>query len=175
MPGVTLLALDRHDFIHAHVLGIEAFRVPSVSMSPTLEPGDVFVADRWAYREPAPAVGDIVVVLFAQTGTERYIKRIVGTPGDELEIRGGTVYRNSVALDECSVRPPVDQRSHGRDLAAVRLGQDEYFVLGDFRDNSLDSRMYGPVTRAAILGRATFVWLRGGNPVEPPRNCGRGL
>jgi signal peptidase I len=83
----------------AILFGYEPFRIPSTSMSPTLEPGDHVMADAWQYRNHAPVVGDIVVV--QRPGSPvNYIKRVVGVAGDSVEIRNGVIFRNGFAIDE---------------------------------------------------------------------------
>jgi signal peptidase I len=137
-------------------------------MSPTLEPNDFFVVDPWRYRHIAPAVGDVVV--FGRPGNPavRYVKRIVGLPGDVVEIRGGVVYRNDAPLHESDLHAPTDRSWYGRDLPPVRLADDEYYVLGDIRDNSQDSRNFGAVARSAFVGPVVFVWHSPGHGNVPP-------
>ena len=158
-PGIAVSLAGGIGVARSAAFGFDTFRTPTASMSPTLEADDYFVVDAWIYRHVAPAVGDVVVLTFPQNPAVRYVKRIVALPGDELEIRDAVVYRNGTPLHECYVHAPADRHPYGRDLPPLRLGPDEYYVLGDFRDNSRDSREYGPVARAAILGPVKFVWL----------------
>jgi signal peptidase I len=158
-PGIAMSAAGGYDLVRQRALGFATFRAAAASMSPTLEANDFFLVDSWQYRHVAPAVGDVVVFASPQNSAVRYVKRIVGLPGDALEVRDGVVYRNGAPLLESYLHEPIDQRPYGRDMPPVRLGPDAYFVLGDFRDNSRDSRDFGPITRAGIVGPAKFVWL----------------
>jgi len=170
--------------------------VPSGSMKPTILVGDLVLVDKLAYglRVPfttrrlatwaEPARGDIAI-LFSPRDGERLVKRVVGLPGDTVEMRGDVLYVNGVRQGYSVQDPgpylrefPEDrspvvavERLGGRDhLIAVLPGRPalrtfgpshvpsgRYFVMGDSRDNSADSRFFGPVARGDIVGRATRV------------------
>jgi signal peptidase I len=137
-------------------LGYEIFRIPSEAMAPTLEPGDLIVVDTWRYRSVPPQFGDIVVYLVEED--VNYVKRLVGLPGDTLEMRGRALVRNGDPVAERYIHEPLPGLP-GRGIAPVTLGPDEYFVLGDNRDNSQDSRYTGPIRSADIVGRGEFIAL----------------
>jgi signal peptidase I len=143
--------------VRGAIFGYETFRIPSIAMAPTLEPGDYIMVDTWRYRRRDPSVGD-VVVFRNDTGTA-FVKRVVGTPGDQLEIKDGVVYRNGQPLAEPYVNSPLEDRPYGRDIPRLDLGESEYYVLGDFRDQSIDSRRYGAIQRQQILGRVEYIGL----------------
>ena len=139
------------------ILGYETYRIPSASMAPTLQPGDLLTADTWRYREEAPLPGDIVVYEDASGTGLMYIKRIVGVPGDRIEIREGRLFRNGEQAPEAYLDPSL--RVGGRDFPPMTLASGEYFVLGDNRNNSRDSRFHGPVPIDHIHGRVESIWF----------------
>jgi signal peptidase I len=136
--------------------GYDNFRLPSGSMTPTLEAGDWIVVDTWRYRDVPPAFGDIVVYR-ADDGLT-LVKRLVGVPGDTIEMRGRLLVRNGSLVDEPYLREP-EPGLPAFDMRPLKLGPDEFFMLGDHRENSRDSRQMGPVRGAAIVGRAEFIAL----------------
>lgn len=138
---------------------IQAFRIPSESMAPTLIPGDFIFADRRvAGRDCQP--GDLVVFRFPMDRSVNFVFRVVGIGGDVLEIRDRVVYRNGNVLEEPFVRhtdPMIQTASVSpRDnFAAIRVPEGQLFVLGDQRENSNDSRYWGFVPASDVLGRIT--------------------
>jgi signal peptidase I len=99
--------------------------------------------------------GDMVVFWYPQDPNKSYIKRIIGTPGDMVEVNDGIVYVNSKALAESYV--PAEYRDHSS-FPLTRVPQDDYFVLGDHRTSSNDSRSWGWVPRRYIYGKAVFIY-----------------
>lgn len=138
----------------------QLFAIPSQSMAPTLHAGDRVVVvpyDSWIAPR-LPERGDIVV--FRNSGGRGYvIKRILGTPGDTLASSGGKVIRNDLVVEEPylpagTVTPPFE---------AAALQSATYFVMGDNRSDSVDSRSFGPVHQSRLVGQAKFVlWSSGG-------------
>lgn len=145
-------------FLLVHFVG-ERTVVSGDSMSPTLSDGDNLIVDKLSYRIRAPKRFEIVVFPFQyQTGTY-YIKRIIGLPGEQVQIYNGKVYINGKVLEESGGFEPI--RSAGLASEAITLGEDEYFVLGDNRNNSADSRepSVGTILRQNMIGRAVFrIW-----------------
>lgn len=127
------------------------------SMVPTLEDGNQLITDKISYRFKDPERFDIIVFPH-QPMNEYYIKRVIGLPGETVEIDGdGTIYINGEILEEeYGYGQTLPQEIEGK---KVVLGEDEYFVLGDNREISLDSRYsdVGNIPRSIIIGRA---WLR---------------
>lgn len=121
------------------------------SMEPLLSPYQRLVVEKVSYRFNPPAVGD-VVVLDIPNQRENLIKRVIAAPGDTLEIVNGTVWVNGIRQQEAYVWNTEEES-----LRARQLDDDEYFVMGDNRPNSHDSRNFGPVASDQIVGRA---WLR---------------
>ena len=144
----------------------QAFTIPSGSMRDTLLVGDYILADKSVYRGQNPRRGDIVVFLYPQNERRHFIDRIIGTPGDTLQLRGKHVLINGNALDEPYVRSAAyASRQTGPDACPYAYGcealvvpPDSYFVMGDDRDNSRDSRHWGFVKREKITGKALVIY-----------------
>ena len=126
------------------------------SMLPTLQNGDNLIVDKLSYRFRDPKRFEIVVFPFRYQEDTYYIKRIIGLPGETVQIHDGNIYINGKQLKEDYGREAI--RNPGLASEAVTLGEDEYFVLGDNRNNSADSRepSVGNIQKKDILGRA---WL----------------
>ena len=146
--------------------GFQVARVEGRSMEPTLQDQDRLVVNKLAYQVHDPAVGDVVMLLHPNDPSQSLVKRIVAEPGDTVVIQGGVVIRNGVAINEVYV--PAELRSFDT-LPPVAIPQGFYFVLGDHRNNSSDSRTFGPVPRKYILGRVQVRWwpLAGARLFEP--------
>lgn len=117
-------------------------------MLPGLKDGDHAIFSR---RFDGPTRGDIVVFYYPAERSKSYIKRIIGLPNEELEIRDGKVLINGQGITE----PYVDTRLNvsARSYGPLKIPADNYFVMGDNRDNSNDSRSWGPLPRSFIYGR----------------------
>lgn len=139
-------------------LGYATYRVPAGSMAPTLQSGDLIVVDT---RYAVPAPGDVVVFRSPVDPSLVYVKRIVAIGGDRVAIVGGEVLRNGVA--EAGLQVPVAQRTtpFAIGMAPRRVPAGEVFVLGDARDNSADSRLWGTVPLGNIDGLVTYIYLSG--------------
>ena len=133
------------------------------SMQPSFRGGDQLVVNPWAYRRSAPARGDVAVVRDPRLLTRHELKRVVGLGGEELRFEDGLLHVDGAVLDE----PYLGGLPAALGLQARRwrLAPGEYFVMGDNRAHSTDSREYGPITADDLVGRA---WLR----YWPPRRCG---
>jgi signal peptidase I len=139
-------------------LGYETFRLPSNSMSPTLVAGDYILVDTWHFSEVDPQFGDMVVFDTSANPGTKYAKRIIGVPGDSIELRNNILYLNAKLMEESYVLLTGDSPLRYRNHEQVTIAPDEYFVLGDNRDNSRDSRFFGPVPRENIKGRVAHLW-----------------
>jgi signal peptidase I len=128
-----------------------AVEIKGTSMSPTLLDGERYILFRCPYLWRAPRTGEIVVIKDPQD-QDLSIKRIVGLPNDLVEIRKDGVYVNKVKLSEPYLTSLAAYASGWEPVKPLRLGPQDYFVLGDNRRRSADSRIYGPVPRKFILG-----------------------
>ena len=133
--------------------------VDGASMEPTLADGDNLIVDKISYRFQDPERFDIIVFPFRYQETTYYIKRIIGLPGETVWIdEDGVIYINDEVLKESYGREVIESTNRGIAAEPVVLGPDEYFVLGDNRNNSEDSRSanVGPVHVDMIIGKAWF-------------------
>jgi signal peptidase I len=128
-------------------------KVEGTSMMPGLEDQERIFVNKFVYRWEPIQRGDIVVFRYPRDTTKSYIKRVIGTAGDRIRIENGQVYVNGEALDEDYVPSDyADARSYGE----VVVPSNSYFVLGDHRTMSNDSRDFGPVNERFIYGKAVF-------------------
>ena len=134
--------------------------VSGASMEYTLDDGDNLIVDKISYRFRDPERFDIIVFPWKYQESTYYIKRIIGMPGETVQIgQDGTIYINGEVLKESYGREVIKAENIGLAAEPITLGEDEYFVMGDNRNNSTDSRspMVGNIKREEIIGRA---WLR---------------
>ena len=134
--------------------------VEGASMENTLHNGDNLIVDKLSYRFHDPERFDIIVFPFQFQDNTYYIKRIIGLPGETVQIMDDdSIYINGEKLEENYGMEVIKPETIGRAAEPIELGDDEYFVMGDNRNNSSDSRtdMVGNITRENIIGKA---WLR---------------
>ena len=143
----------------APLFGFEPFRVPSTAMQPTLVPGDFITVDSRGGTMSNIRRGDIVTFVPKHHPEQTWIKRIVGLPGEHVVAEDNVVVIDGKPLVETwgTVREPV--MPFRGDFERIRLGPDEYYLMGDNRPNSEDSRYTGPVNRAALRGKVRSVWF----------------
>lgn len=164
---------------------VKPYEIPSGSMLPTLHINQRVLVDRIGSDFTSPQIGDIVVfhppasetcadpnegerpdgqqslsacdVAQTKQSTQTYIKRVVGLPGDRLSIRDGHVYRNGVR-EKDSFTMPCDGATECNFPATITVPRGDYYMMGDNRPDSLDSRFWGPVPKAWIIGKAFFTY-----------------
>lgn len=134
-------------------------KVEGTSMMPGLADQERIFINKYAYRLGSVERGDVVVFRYPGDPSKNYIKRVVGEPGDRIEISRGEVFVNGNRLEEPYV--PVQFRDE-RSMNEVIVPARSYFVLGDHRNLSSDSRDFGPVERSAIFGKAVFAYWPSG-------------
>lgn len=127
-------------------------RVEGYSMEPSLHDGQFVVVNRIAYFLGPPERGDIIVFRFPRDPMRRFIKRVIGLPGDTVTVRDGLVLVNGIVLDEPYIVAPPRYNDQWH------LNDSELFVLGDNRNNSLDSQNWGPLPMEAVIGKAILVY-----------------
>ena len=135
--------------------GFQVARVEGQSMAPTLEDQDRLIVNKLAYLLDSPKVGDVVMLIYPKDPTKSFVKRVVAEPLDTVRIVEGKVYVN----DE--LRPDEfipDEYRGSDDLATEVVAEGYYFVMGDHRNNSSDSRHWGFVPKKYILGRVQLRW-----------------
>ena len=144
---------------------ITAFKLPSNSMAPTLVSGDHILIDASAsWNGKTVQRGDIIVFLFPEDETKKFVKRVIGLPGETIHIRNKLVYVNEVAIDDSAYAQRIDPgildaQTNPRDnFGPVTIPEESYFVLGDNRDQSLDSRFFGHVRRSKIMGKVLLIY-----------------
>jgi signal peptidase I len=132
-------------------------KVEGTSMMPTLDDQERIFINKFVYRFHFEKIdrGDTVVFWFPGDPSKSYIKRVIGMPGDRVEVRDGNVIVNEHTLVEDYV--PQEYRDQS-EMRPTTIGPDEYFVLGDHRSSSNDSRTWGMVPRRYIYGKAVFIY-----------------
>ena len=129
------------------------FIVDGQSMEPNYHNGQYILVDRWQYNFGKPQRGEVVVLKFpGDPEHKKYIKRIIGLPGELVEITDGTVYINSIKL----IEPYIPQGVLTQPNLKRQLRDDDYFLLGDNRYNSSDSRVWGICPKRDLIGKAWF-------------------
>lgn len=138
---------------------VKAFRMPALSMSPTLLLGDYIFVNR-AIRPEHLARGDLVTFPYPVNPAHAFMKRVVGLPNETIEVRDRKVFVDGTMLDEPYAfhGDPVTRTDARDQIAPFRLGPTEVFLLGDNRDNSNDSRFFGPVDVRTIDARAAVIY-----------------
>lgn len=132
----------------------QPFIVSGASMDPTFQDGQYLIIDELSYRLTDPKRGDVIIFRPPRAPQEFYIKRIIGLPGETVSIEGGKVYITSPTGTKTQLEEPyIANMGNGGD-ETYKIGQDEYFVMGDNRPESSDSRVWGLLSREKIVGRA---------------------
>ncbi len=133
---------------------IQPFYVKGASMEPNFHNYEYLIIDELSYRFHPPQRGDVVVMRNPQREKEFFIKRVIGLPSETIEIKEHGVYINNERLDES---PYLADSVETWGNQKVKLKDNEYFILGDNRTQSLDSRVFGPITPTNMVGRT---WVR---------------
>jgi signal peptidase I len=133
---------------------IKPFTIHQVSMRPTLEEGDRILINRVVYHFREPKNGDVIVFHSPVTVGEDLVKRVIGVPGDTVAVRGGKLYVNGVAQNE----PYLLEQNFAGEYPEMKIPEGQLFVMGDNRNNSGDSRFFGPIDRKLVLGCAFVVY-----------------
>ena len=146
-------------YIKSNVM--EAYKISSGAMIPTLRVGDRIFADKAIYKQTAPKRGDVAVFVAPDEVGKSYIKRVVGLPGETVEIKDGKALINGAVITE----PAAFKRNHyynkGKYAKAgqpIKIPEDSYFVLGDNSSSSKDSRYFGFVPRKSFIGKAFKIY-----------------
>ena len=135
--------------------GFQVARVEGQSMAPTLADQDRLIVNKLAYRIGEPHVGDIVMLYYPLNPNKSFVKRVIAEEGDQVRVVDGRVLRNDVPMDDAFV--PNEYRSHD-DWGPQVVPEGYYFVMGDHRNNSSDSRHWGFVPKKYIIGKVQLRW-----------------
>ena len=152
-------------FFVIYIFVAQPHQVNGSSMDPTLQTGEFLLTEKINYRFHEPARGEIIVFRAPSSACvgDRcdYIKRVIGLPGETVKVADGKFYINGELLDESHYLAPTIMTNPGAFTANEReitLGEDQYFVSGDNRPGSSDSRFWGPIDKKSIIGRAFFAY-----------------
>ncbi len=151
---------------------VQAFKIPTGSMRSTLLEGDLILVNKFIYGAKIPLLnasfpavrqphrGDVIVFIYPESPKKDFIKRLVGLPGETVEIKDGTIYVNDKPLIDSvfNQRYYYNRGEFGREGVKIKVPQDSFFVLGDNSASSQDSRYWGFVPRKNILGRALLIY-----------------
>lgn len=142
-------------FLFIRPFVIQAFFIPSPSMYPTLREGDHILVNKFVYRFREPHVGEIIVFKAppnaSDDNTERdFIKRLVGVPGDTVEVKEGALFRNGKRMKESY----LEEKEITYSMPAMKIPEGRLFVLGDNRNDSRDSHWWGTLERKRVIGKA---------------------
>ena len=142
-------------FLVSRVVLINSY-IPSASMETTIMTGDSVIGNRLAYKDDNPARGDVIIFYFPDDESQKYIKRVVGLPGEIVEIINGTTYVNGRALTE----PYLKSTPEDEDFGPYVVPENSYFCLGDNRNNSHDARYWKNkyVTKEQIIAQALCIY-----------------
>jgi signal peptidase I len=139
------------------VAGYTLFKTPSRSMQPTIRQNDSFLVSAWPYRKADPKPGDIVVFQYPLDPSFVVVKRVIAGGSSTVEIVDGVTIVNGRSLDEPYVDPQNNAKEYSRRMSLVRVPAGAFFVMGDDRDDSDDSRSWGAVPRSDIVGKVESV------------------
>ena len=139
-------------FFIVYIFIIQPHRVKGESMMPNFSDGELLLTEKVSYRFQNPKRGDVIVFQAPTPRKADFIKRIIGLPGDTVNVNNGNIIINGAKLNE-----PFETQSTDGNLT-LKLSKDEYFVLGDNRNASSDSRSFGPIDKKTIRGRAFLVY-----------------
>lgn len=155
---IETIVLTALMFLVIHT-AVQNFDVDGMSMEPTLHNGELILVDKWSYLFHAPTRGDVIVFIAPPAPTQDYVKRIVAIPGDTITIDDTVVFVDGVKLNETYIAPQNQGNPYAyKTIHDVVVPPNDYFVMGDNRAGSSDSRNWGFVPRANIIGQAALVY-----------------
>ncbi len=143
----------------AKLFGYETFVLPSRSMANTLLPGDYIIVDTWAYANTEPKRGDIIVFKYPNNPKTFFTKRLIAIPGDAVSMSKGRVKIDNKWISEAYVLPINNTITSTKIYEMGDVPEGYYFMLGDNRDQSNDSRSWGFLQKEAVYGKAVSTWF----------------
>ena len=162
------------DNIRPRVFGFDIYQIPSKSMQPLLIPGDYITVSNLAYLDKLPLQGDVVIFNQAKkNGLDskiQYIKRVVAIAGDTVQLKKGQLFINDNMVNEAYVLPTNIKTPYSLNMKITTVDTNHVFVMGDNRDNSADSRMFGAIPIENIIAKASDILYgvnnRSGNEIK---------
>lgn len=139
--------------IRGRIFGHIPYTIQADSNAPTLKKGDIVIASTYAYRNNIPKIGDMVAFLSPNNRGLPWVKRVVALPGDRIAINSGVVYLNDIPIKEPYILDTNRVREYSNYMEEKVIPKESIFVLGDNRDNSMDSRHFGHLPLANLIGR----------------------
>lgn len=139
---------------------VQAFKIPTKTMEPTLFSGDLILADKLIYKKSEPKRGDVIIFIYPEDTKKMFVKRLIGLPGEAIEIRNGSILINGTVLSDLVFRNRYyyNRGDYGKEGQVITIPQDSYFVLGDNSASSKDSRYWGFVPKKYIVGKAYKIY-----------------
>jgi signal peptidase I len=151
----VILALIIRTFV------VQAFKIPTGSMRPTLIEGDRILVNKFVYRFTQPKRGDVIVFISPEDKKKDFIKRLIGLPNENIEISNGTILVNSAPIEEGAVLKKqryYNRGDFGMEGQNITIPNDAYYVLGDNSISSRDSRYWGFMPKKFLLGKAFLIY-----------------
>lgn len=154
-------------FLFVYLLVLQPHKIKGNSMDPNFHDGEFLLTDKLSYRFGTPARGDVIVFKAPPDDKEEFIKRIIGLPGDTVMLQDGQIFINGTQLNEPYLDPSVITRpgSFAAEGKVITVPEDQYFVMGDNRDHSFDSRNLGFIDKSKFIGKAWIIYW-------PPQDAG---
>jgi signal peptidase I len=155
-------------FVFVYFFAMQPHQVQGDSMLPNFISGEYILTDKISYRFNEPKRGDVIVFKAPNNPRRDYIKRVVGLPGEIVSVKNNHIFINNKPLDEkyLSADEQIFGGAYLRNNSAIKIPNGEYFVLGDNRDQSQDSRTWGPIEKTRIVGKVFFRYW-------PPKEIGK--
>ncbi|MCH8618916.1 signal peptidase I [Undibacterium sp. TS12] len=140
------------------LFGYDVFRMPSASMEATLLVGDDFISNTQAFSHRVPRRGEVVVFRDPRQSDIKYVQRVIGLPGEKITFRDGRVFANGILVPDSYIEQKNNTGLH-QTTSEFEVGTDSYFLLGDNRDNSADSRYWGSIPAKYLYGSVEFIYF----------------
>ena len=145
-------------FLFIYLLVLQPHKIKGSSMEPNFHDGEFLLTDKISYRFGIPKRGDVIVFKAPPDFKEEFIKRIIGLPGDEVYVKEGYYYINNQKLNESYIDAYTNAGAFASEGKSITVPNGQYFVSGDNRGHSFDSRAFGTISRDKITGRAWVLY-----------------
>ena len=179
ITGVTLVYYInpydlKTDNIRPRVFGFDIYKIPSKSMQPILIPGDVITVSSLSYIQKKPQRNDVIIFYLTEKNKlekrVQYIKRVVAIGGDSIQLKNGKLFINQNSVNENYVSQSNNKTPYSLKMTQITVPENHVFVLGDNRDNSADSRMFGTIPVGDVFAKASRILYginnRSGNEIK---------